>query len=64
MIGAGALTGWAIALSVVIVLYDGKIDVAIFVGVPVLLMSVAASACWLSARRAAHGDPMAALRQQ
>ena len=63
VIGAGALTGWAIALSVVIVLYGGKIDMPIFVGVPVLLMSVAAGACWLSARRAAHGDPMAALRQ-
>ena len=58
----GALAGWAIALSAVIV-YGGGIDVPTFVGVPALLMTVAAVACWLSARRAARCDPMAALRQ-
>jgi predicted permease len=63
VIGVGALAGWAIALSVVIV-YGGAIDVPIFVGVPALLMTVAAGACWLSARRAASCDPMTALRQQ
>ena len=65
VIAVGALAGWAIALSGVIVFYgDGAIDVRIFVGVPALLMAVAASACWLSASRAARCDPMAALRQQ
>jgi hypothetical protein len=57
------LAGWAIALSGVIVL-GAELDVPIFVGVPTLLMAVAAGTCWVSARRAAHGDPMAALRQQ
>jgi hypothetical protein len=63
VIGVGALAGWAIALSAVIA-YGGAIDVATFIGVPALLMAVATIACWLSARRAAHCDPMAALRQQ
>jgi ABC-type antimicrobial peptide transport system permease subunit len=63
VISVGALAGWAIALSALIVL-GGPMDVAILAGVPALLMSVAASACWLSARRAARCDPMAALRQQ
>ncbi len=63
VISVGALAGWAIALSALIVL-RGPMDVAILAGVPALLMTVAASACWLSARRAARCDPMAALRQQ
>ena len=63
VIGVGALAGWAIALSAVIV-YGGAIDVLTFVGVPALLMVVATVACWLSARRAAGCDPMPALRQQ
>jgi predicted permease len=62
VIAVGALAGWAIALSAVIV-YGGAIDVPTFVGVPALLMTVATVACWLSARRAARCDPMAALRQ-
>ena len=62
VISVGAVAGWAIALSALIVL-RGPMDVAILAGVPALLMSVAASACWLSARRAAHCDPMTALRQ-
>jgi predicted permease len=62
LIGIGALAGWAVALSGLIV-FGGKIDVATFAGVPMILMTVAATACWLSARRAARCDPMAALRQ-
>ncbi len=63
VIGVGALAGWAVALSGLIVL-GAALDVAILAGVPTLLMAVAASACWLSARRAARCDPMAALRRQ
>ena len=63
VIAVGALAGWAVALSGLIVL-GGDIDVPTFTGVPMLLMAVAASACWLSARRAASCDPMIALRQQ
>jgi ABC-type antimicrobial peptide transport system permease subunit len=62
VIAVGALAGWAIALSALIV-FRGPMDVAILAGVPALLMAVAASACWLSARSAAHCDPMTALRQ-
>jgi ABC-type antimicrobial peptide transport system permease subunit len=65
VIGVGVLAGWAIAVSGVIVFYGGRaINVGIFVGVPALLMVVAAVSCWLSASRAARCDPMAALRQQ
>ncbi len=63
VIAVGAFAGWSIALSGVILL-GADLDVPIFVGVPLLLMAVATAACWLSARRAAHGDPMLALRQQ
>ncbi len=64
VIGVGALAGWAIALSGVIVFYGGRaINVGIFVGVPALLMAVAVVSCWCSASRAARCDPMAALRQ-
>ncbi|MET0214389.1 MAG: ABC transporter permease [Vicinamibacterales bacterium] len=63
VIAVGAFAGWSIALSGVILL-GADLDIPIFVGVPLLLMAVAAAACWLSARRAANGDPMLALRQQ
>jgi predicted permease len=63
VIGVGALVGWAVALSGLIVL-GAALDVGILAGVPAMLMTVAASACWLSARRAARCDPMAALRRQ
>jgi ABC-type lipoprotein release transport system permease subunit len=63
VIGVGACAGWTLAVSGVIVL-GATLDVPVFVGVPTLLLAVAAGTCWLPARRAAHGDPMAALRQQ
>jgi len=63
VIGIGALAGWAVALSGLIV-FGSEIDAVTFAGVPILLMAVAGGACWFSARRAARCDPMAALRQQ
>jgi hypothetical protein len=63
VVSVGALAGWALALCAVIVFYDAAIDVLVFIAVPLLLLAVAAAACWLSARRAARSDPMAALRQ-
>ena len=59
----GAAIGWFIALLVEIHAAGGVIYLPIVLGVPALLFAVAAVACWIPARRAAHGDPAAALRR-
>jgi putative ABC transport system permease protein len=42
----------------------GSIDVAVFAGVPAILLFVAGIACWVPARRAASVAPIIALRQE
>jgi ABC-type antimicrobial peptide transport system permease subunit len=65
VIGIGALVGWSIAFVVDIHLArGGSIDRPAFLGVPAILLLVAAFACWLPARRAATIDPMLALRRE
>ena len=59
----GAAIGWLVALLVEVHLGGGVIYLPIVVGVPALLFTVAAIACWIPARRAAYGDPAAALRR-
>jgi predicted permease len=47
------------------ILYGGgENDAATFIVVPIVLLSVAALATWVPARRAANTDPLAALRQE
>lgn len=60
---AGAVIGWLAALAIALdVLGDGAIDLAVFGGVPALLLTVAWLACWLPAHRAAKLPPWGVLR--
>ena len=61
---AGAMIGWGAATAIALRLPPTvPVDAGVFVGVPTILMSVVALACWLPARRAATMDPVVALRE-
>jgi len=65
VIGVGVLAGVFVAFVVYIhVVPGGPIDPSVFIGIPAILLLVAATACWLPARRSASIDPMVALRQE
>jgi ABC-type antimicrobial peptide transport system permease subunit len=55
--------GWGLALVVAMNVMGGAIDVAVFAGVPAVLLTVAAVAAWVPARGAARRDPICALRR-
>jgi predicted permease len=65
VIVAGAVAGLLIAFIIYIhVVPGGPLDPRVFLGVPAILLVVAAVACWIPARRTAGVDPMLALRHQ
>ncbi len=62
---AGALCGWVLTVVVALdVVGVDRIEVSVFAGVPLLLLSIAAVACWIPASRAARVDPMIVLRDE
>lgn len=61
----GALAGWLLTFVVAFdVIGVDTLDPAVFAGVPLLLLAVAAFACWVPARRVTSIDPIAMLREE
>ena len=60
----GTCVGWLITVVVDVHLNHGVLYAPVFLGVPLLLLVVAALASWVPAYRAAQLDPMVALREE
>ncbi len=64
VVAIGATAGWAVALLIDREVSAGAgVNVTLFAGVPLLLLAVAALACWWPASRAGRIDPFVALKQ-
>jgi len=64
VVGAGAMAGWLLMFLIALHLLGGVISLPVFIGVPAVLLVVAAIASWVPARRATSVDVMVALRQE
>jgi len=62
---AGAVIGWMLVFAgVTAIMPSATANMASFVGVPLLMLLVAAVACWIPSRRCATVDPLVALRNE
>jgi ABC-type antimicrobial peptide transport system permease subunit len=65
VVAAGAVVGWLLVYLVQIHIAPGRpLALSVFAGVPVILLVVAAFACWIPAQKASRVDPMIALRHE
>lgn len=62
---AGAVVGWMLVFAgVTAIMPSATKDMTSFVGVPFLMLMVAAVACWIPSRRCAAVDPLVSLRNE
>ena len=62
VVAIGGAVGWAAALGLTRRFVPDAIGAGVFTAVPLLLLAVAVTACWVPARKASRLDPRAALQ--